>query len=114
MHEGSISQNIVEEVKKIAIMNSLSKVYEIVVVCGKLHSVIPESLKFFFDIMKKEEDMLIDANLIIKEEEIIAKCLDCGREFLSEVNFFKCPDCGSVRNEIIKGNHIFISSIKGE
>lgn len=114
MHEGYIAQNIIEEVKKISYGNSIKQVTEITIICGKLHAVIPDSLKFFFDVMKKEEEILKQAKLIIQEEDIITRCLDCHREFLSEVNYFKCPDCGSLRTEIIKGNHIFISIIKGE
>ncbi len=114
MHEGSIAQNIINEVKKISSENQIKKISEIKLICGKLHSVIPDSLKFFFDIMKKDEEIIKDAKIVIEEEDVITRCLDCNREFLSEVNFFKCPDCGSVRTEIIKGNHIFISSIKGE
>lgn len=114
MHEGSIAKNIIDEVKRVSEENLIKRIIEIKVICGKLHSVIPDALKFFFDIMKREYELLNSAKLIIQEEDIIARCIDCHREFLSEINYFKCPDCGSINTEIIKGNHIIISSIKGE
>jgi len=114
MHEGSIVKNIIEEVKKISNENSIKEIKEITVVVGKLHSVVPDALNFFFEIMKKEEEEFKDTKLIIIEEDVIARCLDCGREFLSEVNLFRCPDCYSVNVEIIKGAHIYITSVIGE
>ena len=114
MHEGSIAASIIEETKKYAQENNISAVKKVFVKAGVMRAVVDDALKFFFDIMKKEENIVKDAELLVEREEILCRCKKCNTEFRPEGLFFICPQCGSTDVEILEGDSILLMSIEGE
>jgi len=114
MHEGSIAASIIEETKKYALENKIDTVRKVFVKAGVMRAVVDDALKFFFDIMKKEEDIVKDAELLVEREEILCMCKKCNTEFRPEGLLFICPQCGSTDVEILEGDSILLMSIEGD
>ena len=115
MHELSIAQNIIaiveEEMKKHSDNGTIKK---ILFKAGRMNAIIPESLKFGFDILKKDKDIVSKAELDIEEIPLRVKCKNCGSESNLDEPAFCCPECYSPDVEIISGKEMWIESIELE
>lgn len=109
MHEMSIAQSIIEILIE-EIPDRNNKVQKVFLKTGILQQIIPESLTFYYDILKNDYEQLKDSQLIIEMEKIKGKCLNCKKIFIIENLFFLCPDCNT-GVEIIEGNEMFIEKI---
>jgi len=115
MHEFSIAQNIITIVEEeLAKQKELRPVRKIFFHTGRLNAVIPETLRFGFDIQKQEKPLLARAILEIKEIPIKIRCRNCGKETELEEPAFLCPECASQQIEVITGKHMTIDSIELE
>ena len=78
MHELSIVQNIIEIVIKEKQNNSAEKVLKISLKIGDFSNIVPETLRFCFDILKNENN-LSQTTLEIENVPLRVRCLACGR-----------------------------------
>ncbi len=78
---------------------------------GKLTAIVPESLRFCFEIVAKDTP-LADATLNIEEIPIVAVCQECYAETSIENADFSCGKCGSGKLDIISGRELTVSSIE--
>jgi hydrogenase nickel incorporation protein HypA/HybF len=76
---------------------------------GKLRAIVPDSLMFFFDVMKVDRPRLAEARLEIEELPLMVRCDPCGESTELDVPFFICRACGHpVRVE--SGQEMYIES----
>lgn len=114
MHELAIAENIRESVEReLEKHPELKNVTAVGLVIGGMHAVVPEALKFNFELVCRES-RLEGAALEIREIPVKGKCGHCGRDFQVEDHFFICPLCGSTDMTIHGGNEFYIETIKGE
>ena len=78
---------------------------------GKLAAVVPESLRFCFDVAVRDT-ALEGARLTIEELPVLAKCNDCNTQWTIDGPAFKCEKCDSGSLEIISGRELDIESIE--
>jgi hydrogenase nickel incorporation protein HypA/HybF len=109
MHELGITQNIVAIVTEHA---KGMKVQKVVLEIGKLSAIMPEAIKFCFDICSKDT-VLENAILEIIEIPGLAKCRQCGAEIALDKPFGICT-CGSVQLDLITGEELKIKEIEIE
>ena len=113
MHELSIAQNIIiiveEELKKHGNKGTVKKV---LFKSGRMNAIIPDSLKFGFDILKKEKEVVKNAEIEIEEIPLKVKCTRCGTESVIDEPAFFCPKCFSPDVEIIAGKEMWVESIE--
>lgn len=88
-----------------------SRVEKVNLRIGKLSAVVPESLRFCFDIVVRDTP-LADARLDIEEIPVVIRCRDCGKTWTITEPAFVCNDCESGSVEIISGQELEISSIE--
>lgn len=114
MHEMGIALRIIE-IAAAAIPDKAKdgRIQKINVEIGKLSTVVPDSLRFCFDIASKETPAR-DAELIIEEIPVIAECRNCTHQWEPGVPVFICPECGSGAVEIISGRELSVKSIELE
>lgn len=110
MHELSIAMNIVEICTEEASKAGAIKVTAVEVEIGEISGVIPEALEFSWDVATRETS-LEQAELVIIRKDAIARCLDCGREFIMEDMLSPCPSCKNFGNEILQGKELKIKAI---
>ncbi len=80
---------------------------------GKLAAVVPQSLRFCFDIVAKETPVE-GARLDIQEVAVIARCNDCDHSWEIGEPVFSCPKCQSSSIEMLSGRELDIDSIELE
>ena len=112
MHEMGIAIQIVE-IATASIPEDMqhSRVAKVNLKVGKLAAVVPESLKFCFQVATKDT-ALEDAVLSIEELPVVARCNDCEKEWTISNPAFTCPGCNSGSLEILSGRELDIESIE--
>jgi hydrogenase nickel incorporation protein HypA/HybF len=115
MHELTIAKNIISIVEnELKTRNYQKNVKKVVFSAGKMNAIIPESLKFGFDVLKKNSPFLTQSELEITEIPIKIKCNNCDREMDISEPMFICDKCGSIDIEILSGKDMFVESIELE
>lgn len=107
MHELGITQNIVA----IAVEHAKgAKVQRVSLEIGKLSAVMPDALRFCFDICC-QGTVLEGADLEIIEISGLALCRQCGTEIPLEQPFGVCS-CGSAALDLICGEELKIKEME--
>ena len=112
MHEMGIALQIVE-IATASLPADLgeARVTAVNLKIGKLAAVVPESLRFCFDVAIKDT-ALAGAKLVIEELPVVAKCNDCNVQWTIEEPVFVCQTCQSGSLEILSGRELDIESIE--
>ncbi|MFM2063954.1 MAG: Hydrogenase/urease nickel incorporation protein HypA [Cyanobacteriota bacterium] len=109
MHELGITQNIIAIVSENA---QNKKVQRVLLEIGKLSAIMPDAIKFCFDICA-QGTIVEGALLEIIEIPGMARCRQCGATFYVDKPFGIC-ECGSVELDLITGQELNIKEIEVE
>ena len=114
MHEMGIATEIVRIVTESIPPDMIgSKVARVNLKVGKLSAVVPQSLRFCFEIVAKETPVE-GARLEIQEVAVIARCKRCDYNWEIGEPVFSCPKCQSGSIEMLSGRELDIDSIELE
>jgi hydrogenase nickel incorporation protein HypA/HybF len=109
MHEMGITQSIVAIVCEQA---AGRKVKRLTLEIGKLAAIMPDAIRFCFDVVAQGSP-LDGAALDILEIPGRARCLDCGSDVALADVFGRCA-CGSRKLERLSGEELNIKSMELE
>jgi len=110
MHEMSVAINIIEIASAEAAKHNSNIVTGVEVEIGQLSGIEIDSLKFSFDIAKKNTPLQkANTKFILISAEAI--CKDCNNKFLIDDFIDSCPHCNNYDLEIIKGKELKVRSI---
>jgi hydrogenase nickel incorporation protein HypA/HybF len=107
MHELAITQDIVEAVCARA---AGARVVKVVVEIGKLSLVLPDAVRFCFELCC-EDTPLAGAELVILEPPGVARCCACDAEVRLQRPFGRCV-CGSTDLAWISGDELRIREME--
>jgi hydrogenase nickel incorporation protein HypA/HybF len=107
MHELAITQSIVDAVVEHV---GEEKVLVVRLRIGPLSGVVPDALRFCFD-LAAEGTCLSGARLEIEEPVAVAHCRDCDADFELPDHILLCP-CGSADVAVLSGRELKISSVE--
>ena len=112
MHEMGIALQIIE-IATDSIPSNIAKVRveKVNLKIGKLAAVVPDSLRFCFDVAVKDTT-LDGAELVIKELPVVARCRDCDTRWTISSPAFTCENCRGGSLEILSGRELDIESIE--
>ncbi|SEQ12887.1 hydrogenase nickel incorporation protein HypA/HybF [Solimonas aquatica] len=110
MHELSITRSIVAIACEHAGGQRVSCVR---LQIGKLSAVMPESIRFCFEVCAADT-VLAGATLEIEEIEGRGRCSDCGAEFAMDLPVGRCAACGSLQVELLAGSELKIRELEVE
>ena len=112
MHEMGIAMQIIE-IASASIPQNVPgvRVERVNLKIGKLAAVVPESLRFCFEIASKETP-LDGVELHIDEIPVVARCKACQVEWVINGPVFICTACNSGRIDILSGRELNIESIE--
>jgi len=112
MHEMGIAMQVVE-IAKGAIPKDIKdvRIEKVNLKIGKLSSVVPDSLRFCFEIITKDTP-LSGAELYIEEIPVVAQCKDCNTMWTITGPVFRCEKCKNGNINILSGQELEISSIE--
>jgi hydrogenase nickel incorporation protein HypA/HybF len=109
MHELGITQNIVAIVTEHA---KGAKVQRVSLEIGKLSAIMPDAIRFCFDICT-QGTILEGATLEILEIPGLGRCRQCGAKIDLDKPYGICS-CGSVQLDLITGEELKIKEIEIE
>ena len=78
---------------------------------GKLTAVVPESLRFCFNVASRDTP-LAGARLNLEETPVVVQCGECGESSTIEKPPFVCSGCGNGGIEIVSGRELMVVSIE--
>lgn len=112
MHEMGIALQIIEiATASIPPDMRTARVERVNLKIGKLSAVVPDSLRFCFDIVSKDTP-LAGAALAIEETPVVARCKECDARWSIAEPVFTCKACNSGALEILSGRELDIVSIE--
>jgi hydrogenase nickel incorporation protein HypA/HybF len=108
MHELSVAGAVVDT----AVRHAAGRPIELVSVrVGRLRQVVPDSLRFYFEIVAR--DTLCErARLELTEVELRLRCGECRGEWEPEEPLFRCPRCPSANVTVIAGEELEVDYIE--
>jgi len=106
MHELGITRNIVSIVTEKA---QGEQVRQVTIAIGKLSAVLPEAIRFCFDIVS-QGTVVEGAELEIIEISGTAECRICGTQFEVEQLYERCP-CGSTDVSRLTGEELLVKQM---
>lgn len=110
MHELGICRSLIDVA--LAAMNERGMARPataLTVEVGRFTSVVPDSLRFYFDVLRSGT-LLENAELEIASIPLRTRCRTCLTEREPEQPSLLCPDCGGVL-EIVSGRELRLVSI---
>jgi hydrogenase nickel incorporation protein HypA/HybF len=110
MHELSIATAILNT----AVKHADGRPVEVVAVrAGRLRQVVPDSLRFYWEIVARDT-VCARARLALTEVEPRLRCAGCGHAWEPVDPIFWCPECASDRVEITAGEELQVDYIELE
>jgi hydrogenase nickel incorporation protein HypA/HybF len=110
MHELSIATAVLNTAVKHAGERQVSVVS---VRAGRLRQVVPDSLRFYFEIVARDT-VCERAELRLEEIEARLHCLDCGHDWEALIPAFRCPRCEGAQVTIVAGEELEVDYIEVE
>lgn len=110
MHELSIATAVVNTALKHA---QGRKVSSVTVRAGRLRQVVPESLRFYFEIVARDTECE-RARLELIETQARLRCEQCGHEWEPEWPMFRCPECAAADVAVTSGEELEVQYIEVE
>src|SRR5579859_7376233 len=99
MHELSVAGAVVDT----AVRHADGRPIEVVSVrVGRLRQVVPDSLRFYFEIVARDTPC-DGARLELTEVELRLRCERCEGEWEPSEPLFRCPRCPSAKVTVIAG-----------
>ncbi len=111
MHEVSIAQSLLDIVLSECKKAGYKRVNSVSLLIGEASGVQIDSLRFAFDIIKRDTPAE-GAKLLITTSPLTGKCLDCACLFYPRGDVvFECPKCSGKNLRMIKGKELDIVEI---
>ena len=105
MHELSVCQELLAQVREIARAHGASGVKQIVVAVGPLSGVEPAQLAGAF-LLARARSCAADAELRFESAPVRVCCTECGAESACEANRLLCAHCGGYRTRVVSGDEL--------
>ncbi len=97
MHEISLVEGLIQQLKELAAENQATKVIRVTMEIGPLCGVVVDSFRFGFDIISAEEEIIKGAALIVDIPTVRYTCSECGNvQVIAETRPDSCPACGEL------------------
>lgn len=113
MHELGLCDAMLKMVRRIAKENELTVINSVTVEVGSLSGVVPRFLEDCWQAVTDGTE-LADTALIVEYTEGEARCLECGAQFVADLERLVCPECGGSMLTPVSGRDMTIKEILAE
>ncbi len=110
MHELSVCQGLLAQVRRIAAEHNAPAVASIHVEVGPLSGVVPELLQTAFDVASRDS-IAAGARLEISTPPVRVLCQACGEQTDSQANQLVCGACGAWQTRLLTGNELRLQRV---
>ncbi len=104
MHEYAIAEALAGQIVRIAREHPGCTVRRAVVAIGRLRRVVPDILRFGFEVAA-------GAVLVIEDVPIRIRCAACNAESVLDDPIYVCPLCGSGNVTALSGDELILKSL---
>ncbi|MEB3882629.1 hydrogenase maturation nickel metallochaperone HypA [Lyngbya sp. CCY1209] len=111
MHEVGIMEQTLAIALEQAKEKGAGRIHRIKMRVGAQSGVVPEALKFAFDVVT-EGTIAENANFEIESIPVRCHCRHCRQEFEPETWFYECPECGELSLDIRQGKELELTSLE--
>ena len=111
MHEYSITRSIIEIIKENLKGKKFNEVIAVDFEIKKMSHIEPESIRFYYKFLTKDEEALKGAKLRFNEKGLKVRCKDCNKESVIEGTDFKCSFCSSKNVGFVEEDELRIISL---
>ncbi len=97
MHEISLVQGLIAQLRGLAAENKASKIISVTMEIGPLSGVVVDSFRFGFDILTAEDDLVRGAQLRVEVPPVRYTCSGCGKVLVTAGERPDgCPSCSEL------------------
>jgi hydrogenase nickel incorporation protein HypA/HybF len=111
MHEVSLLENTLELALGYAQQQGASQIHRLTLRVGQLSGVIPEALRFAFEIVV-QGTIAEKAELMIETIPAICYCPTCQQDFQPTDWIYECPECHRLCTELQQGRDLELVSLE--
>ena len=111
MHELSICQQLIRQVKQIVQQHNASAVESITLKIGPLSGVDAPLLKQAFP-FAAAQTIAENAELIIEQLPVVIQCNQCGSKTSTTPNKLVCSQCGDYHTQLLSGDEMLLASVE--
>lgn len=112
MHEYSITTSIIDILEDTGRKNSLERIKKVSFELNPISSIEPESIRFYYEYLTRDNDLLKNAELVFEKININMKCISCDHKFTKKEFKLVCPECGSTNISVPEADDIKIISVE--
>ncbi|MEM4259960.1 MAG: hydrogenase maturation nickel metallochaperone HypA [Candidatus Woesearchaeota archaeon] len=113
MHELEITKELIKNLSKQCETRGIKDPKTVVTRLGKLTTYARDSIIFYFDMLKKENELLANTKLVVEHENGKIRCNTCKKEsYVQQPYLIECPYCYSDNVSIIEGRSFIIKSLE--
>ena len=113
MHEYSVVSALIDLCEENAKNHNCTSVTKATIKIGVASGVEPHLLQIAFDTFK-QDSICANCELEIVIQKLILKCKECGFSNEIEINSNICPNCKSIKFEIIDGEDAYLMNLEME
>jgi hydrogenase nickel incorporation protein HypA/HybF len=115
MHEISLVQGLVQQLKELAAENQATKVISVTMDIGPLCGVVVDSFRFGFEIISSEEELMRGAKLIVNVPPVRYTCSVCGEVMVTaDPRPDCCPKCQELTLFTEGGDDLILRQVEME
>lgn len=97
MHEISLVENLLAQLRELAAGNGATKINSVTMEIGPMSGVVIDSFQFGFDTLCADEELFRNSKLIITETTVDFRCTECGHvETTTGSRPDGCPNCAEL------------------
>lgn len=114
MHEVSIMEAAAEAAEATARREGAARIITLRLRVGAMSGVVPEALRFAFDVVAAQSPLLAGATMEIETVPAVCWCATCAAEFSGADWINECPRCHNPSGELRQGRELEIASVELE
>ena len=111
MHELSIAQSLLDIIEQETSLYKNTKVTVIRLRIGRLSGIVPDALRFAFEVISKGGSAE-GAYVNIEDVPLKIMCRQCNKSFIADDPYMFCPDCKGLDVEMISGRELEIKEME--
>lgn len=113
MHELSVCQALVDQLRELAQRESAQRVTRVLLRVGPLSGVVPELLEHAFPIAAAGT-VAEGSAIAIEHAGLRVRCRACSAETDAEPGSLVCGRCGDFRTDLLSGDELLLVSVELE
>ena len=112
MHELGIVFHIMDTLEAVAKENELSEIHSVTIEVGEVSTVVPDYLTDCWRWAVQKKELLSQCAMKVEVLPAVTLCEGCGKEYPTVAYGRICPNCGSEKTYLLRGNELNIKELE--